>query len=194
MAKAKSQKKPAGKKKADKKGATDIDGETGEAVQLAMPAERDVKHYISEWALADKRVKDAEKARKKVETCMDEAGISVKEMKRAAKMKDVNPVQLKYDMSQLCMFMSEMGLPVQIQVFETRFGSAEAEQKARGYKDGKAGKDRDHGTLMKGSPGRRAYDEGYDEGQIENMPIDATAKAKALADLKAGRAQDAAAH
>ena len=159
-------------------------------LSLAIPKNRDLKHYISEWSLADKRVKDAEKARKHVEDCANEAGVSVKAIKQGKKICDMPAIQSKADLTQLAMVLEEMGSPIRIQVHDAKYDGPEDEAKVRGFADGKAGKDRNYGTWSKGSPAARAYDEAYEKGQLENMPISAEAKAKA----KAGNLEGATAH
>lgn len=153
---------------------------------LPMPKERDLKHYISEYQLADAAVKKAKQHLDKIVASADEAGVSVPAIKRGLKIvASKNLIQAKSDLMQLSMVLEELGCPLQIQVFEAKFGGPEAEAKAAGYRDGKAGRDRDYGQWVKGSPARRAYDGGYEEAQIENMPISEEAKTQAKGRLKA---------
>lgn len=158
-----------------------------EEAQLAlpMPKDRDLKHHISAWQLGKERVKKANADLAAIELAADEAGVSVKAIKDGVRIAHAkNPLQAKSDLLQTALVLQELGSPFQIQVFDVKFGSPEAEGKAAGYRDGKAGRDRDYGQWVKGSPSRRAYDQGYDEAQIENMPISPQAKVDAKAKLK----------
>jgi hypothetical protein len=155
-----------------------------------MPAERDLKHHISAYQVAQKRVQDEQKALRKVVKIADEAGVSIEAIKRGLKILNTNPLQARSDMEQLSMVLKELGTPVQFAVFDVKFDDPADEAKVKGYADGKAGKDRNYGSWVKGSPAARAYDTAYDEGQLEHMPISDEAK-KAIA---AERAEGAAAH
>ena len=163
------------------------DGAAAEQPSLPMPQNRDLKHYINEWQLQQKRVDKEKSALKKIEDAADEAGVSVDAIKRGIKItaSPEKALQAKSDMMQLALVLEELGSPFQIQVFETKYAGPEQEAHAAGFRDGKAGRDRDYGQWMKGSPARRAYDEGYELGMIENMPVPEEAKAAERARIKA---------
>jgi hypothetical protein len=173
MAKAKTKKAAAGKRAAK----SAKPKEDSPQLALPMPKDRDLKHYISEYQLGKKRVDDAKAALDKITASADEAGVSVDAIKKGLAIQKKNPAQAKSDMMQLAMVLRELGTPLQVEVYEPKYGSPEAEAKVAGFQDGKAGKDRDYRSWVKGSPARRAYDENYEAGQLENMPIDAKAKA-----------------
>lgn len=151
-----------------------------------MPANRDLKHYISEYQLQDKRLQKERQAMAKLLEAADEAGVSVSAIKRGIKIANgKNLIQAKADMMQLGLVLEELGCPFQIQVFEAKFTGPEQEAQASGFRDGKAGRDRDYGSWVKGSPARRAYDQGYELGMVENLPVPEEAKAAERARIQA---------
>lgn len=173
-------KKPAPKKKAGAKSKAaklaKAEKDTAQLV-LPMPKDRDLKHYISEYQLGKKRVDDAKASLDKITAAADAAGVSVDAIKKGLAIHKKNPAQAKSDMMQLALVLAELGTPLQFEIYEAKFGGPEAEAKVAGFADGKAGKDRDYRSWVKGSPARRAYDDAYQAGQLENMPIDPKTKA-----------------
>lgn len=184
MAKAKSPKKAAAGKGKGKAVAKAAPAEESKQLALPMPKDRDLKHYISAIQVQQARVKKEQQTLSKIYADADDSGVSVPAIKTGLRIMDTEPLQARSDLMQLALVLAELGAPVQFEVYDPKFGSVEAQAKVEGYKDGKGGKDRDYRSYIKGSPARRAYDHGYEEGSIENMPISPSAKKDALAKLE----------
>ena len=146
--------------------------ETSEGVQLLlgnMPSAKDAMfHYQTILALIDKartasaRVSEAKKKAK-------EANVDVGALMTVMRMERADPLDLAGELKMQAMLMSELGLPVQINLFEPKYGSIEEQAKAEGFAAGKAGRSADGGRWKEGEPGYEEYLAAWTKGQASHV-------------------------
>jgi hypothetical protein len=162
------------RKKIDKKGATDV----GDSAPMLIPPSRDLKHHIAMIQIARAKHNKSQQELTAAYKAADQAGIMRTAIDRGLALHKKDPLTAKSEMLQMAMVLNELGSAVQFEVYDPKNKGPEGEAKVRGYQDGKAGREKDYGSWIKGSPARLAYDEAYDAGQLENMPIDLASKRK----------------
>ena len=144
--------------------------ETSEGVQLLlgnMPAAKDAMyHYQTILGLIDKartasaRVSEAKKKAK-------EANVDVGALMTVMRMERADPLDLASELKMQAMLMSELGLPVQMQLFEPKYGSIDAQAAAEGAQSGKNGRSPDTVRWPEGVPGHTAYMRAWNDEQGE---------------------------
>lgn len=169
----------AGKRKSKKSETEDETVRTSEGVQLLlgnMPPSRDVMyHYemilglMEKAATAQSKVTDAKKKAK-------EAGVDVKALMTAKTLMRLDPLDLSSLLRQQAMLMAELGSPIQISLFEPKYGSIEAQATAMGNAAGMAGKSPETDLWPEGTPGHSEYMRAWNTSQktlVEQMGQDA---------------------
>lgn len=175
MAKPKSaSKKPAPKKKSKGGGKRAPATPKSEEVDVAvgsllsgdnMPKIKDLSyHYqnilglMEKAASAQSRVSEAKKRAK-------EAGVDTGALMTAMKLTRLDPLDLAALLKQQAALMSELGLPVQMTLFEPKYGSVEAQAAAEGSAAGKAGRTPDTDRWPEGTPGHADYMRSWNDEQ-----------------------------
>lgn len=177
MAKSKS----AGKKSAPKSGGSRRKAAKptkGEAVDVSvgslltgdnMPPLRDITyHFETILGLMDKartaagKVGDAKKKAK-------EAGVDVPALMQVQKMMRLDPLDLAALLKQQSALMTKLGLPVQLALFEPKYGSVDEQAAAEGWAAGNAGRSLDAARWLEGTPGHEAYTRSWNDAQRDNV-------------------------
>lgn len=147
--------------------------EAGSAPLLAgnLPPTKDllyhlgqIKGYQDAAKTASGRVTAAKKAAK-------EAGVDMQAVALAMGFSRSDPLDLATVLKQLQVYMREGGMPVQIGLFEPKFGSLEEQAKAEGWAAGRASRTPDTARWPEGAPGHVEYMRRWNDGQkdlIEN--------------------------
>lgn len=186
---AKVKKSARGRGRPDKRRATVVNPESGEAMLLPPP--RDLKHHLTiiqiKKAACDKANAELRHAFK----VADESGVNGNAVRKGLALHKKDALSAKAEMLQLSLVLQELGSPVQFNVHEAKYKDAVEEAKVKGFGDGKAARAKDH-PWVKASPAARQYDESYEEGQLENISMSAADKRRALKVVK-GEPEQAAA-
>ena len=163
-------KKGGAKKKAASKPTKEETVDVSAGVQLLLgntPPTRDLMyHYETILGLMDKartaaaKVGDAKKKAK-------EAGIDVNDLMNMMKMARMDPLDLATELKQQAIMMRELGLPVQLSLYEPKYGSIEKQAMALGFAAGRAGRSPNVEMFPEGTPGHVEYMRGWNDGQAE---------------------------
>lgn len=153
--------RPAKESKADKV-------EKSEGVQLLLsnlPSDRDATvayetllRLIAAARTASGRVGDQKKK-------MREIGFDVSSFLETMKLERMDPLDLAQKLQEQARLGRLRGLPVQIQLFETKYESAEEQAEAEGVALGKAGKGPDTARWPEGGAGHPEHMKGWQRGQ-----------------------------
>lgn len=134
-----------------------------------LPPVRDLKyHYSNILGLMDKartaagKVGEAKKAAK-------EAGVDVSALMTVMKLERLDPLELATMLQQQATMMTNLGLPVQLQLWEPSFGSIDERAKAEGWAAGKAARSMDTVRWPEGAPGHEAYTRSWNDAQRDNV-------------------------
>lgn len=167
----------AAKKKTVKKGGRraaketkDETVDTSAGIQLLlgnMPPSKDVMyHYQTILGLMEKassaqgRVGDAKKKAK-------ESGIDVSALMTVMKFTRLEALDLATMLKQQAMLMAELGLPVQLSLYETKYGSIEKQAMKLGWDAGRAGRSPPTDMFPEGTPGHPELMRGWQDGQAQ---------------------------
>jgi hypothetical protein len=169
----KAEKKPvkkAPKKAAKQKPANDAGESDGMSLLLGnnMPPNRDVMyHYQTILGLMEKvsaaqsKVSDAKKKAK-------EAGVDVGALMDTKKMMGLDPLDLAAKLKQQAMLLTELGSPIQFQLFEPKYGSLEEQAGLEGWQDGINARNMNIARWAEGAPGHIEYTRRWNDAQAEN--------------------------
>lgn len=117
-----------------------------------------IKGYMDAAKTASGRVTAAKKSAK-------EAGVDLQAVSLALGFKRADPLDIATLLKQLSVYMREDGSPVQMALFEARFGSVEEQAKSEGWRDGTAGRSPDSSRWPEGGPGHVEYMRRWNDGQ-----------------------------
>lgn len=133
-----------------------------------MPKIRDLTYHldtIGGWMAKAKtaqgKVSDAKKKAK-------EAGVDVGALMTIMRMRRMDPTELATELRQQAAMMAEVGLPVQMKLFEPAFGSVEEKAAAEGWADGKADRVPNTARWPEGAPGHVEYMRRWNDGTRDN--------------------------
>lgn len=174
MAKAKTTKKVAVKNGGGsrRKAKPDTKEETVEVNNMSlllgnMPPIKDIMYHLDQIAgyqdkarTASAKVTDAKKKAK-------EAGVDLKSISDGIGLERVDALDLATYFRQLQVIMRERGLPIQLSLYETKFGSIEEQGASEGWSDGRAGRHFNNDRWIEGAPGFREYSRRWNDGQRE---------------------------
>ncbi len=164
-------KKPA--KKGGKKAAAPTKEETTEQVMSLlmgdnMPPTKDINyHYdtilglMDKASLAQSKVSDAKKKAK-------DAGVDVQALMNVKKALKADPLDLAHRLRQEAMLLREKGSPIQMQLYEPKFGTVEDQAKSEGWNDGINARNMNISRWPEGSPGYVEYTRSWNDAQAEN--------------------------
>lgn len=159
-------------KKATKAESVEVNGAQG-LLLGNMPPIKDLKYHLGQIKgfqdaakTASGRVTAAKKAAK-------EAGVDLQAIALAMGFKRADALDLATMLRQLQALMAEEGTPVQISLFEPKYGSVEKQAAHEGWKDGKAGKSPDTVRWPEGTPGHVEYLRRWNDAQRDTIEGDA---------------------
>lgn len=172
VAKDKSAAKPAGKKRGKKpKEKPEVASpDSGMSLLMGdnMPPKRDVMyHYETILGLMEKasaaasRVSDAKKKAK-------EAGVDVPALMATKKMMNMDPLDMAVYLRQTAMALAELGAPIQLSLYEPKYGSIEEQAATEGWNDGINAKDMNVARWPVDAPGGKEYARRWNDAQAEN--------------------------
>lgn len=111
-------------------------------------------------ATARSKVTDAKKKAK-------ESGVDVTALMQTKALLRLDPLDLAVRLRQQSMLLSERGSPVQVQLFEPKFGTVEEQAGNEGWNDGLNGKNINIARWAEGTPGHKEYVRRYNDSQKE---------------------------
>lgn len=165
-------KKGSKSRKSGKSVAKPTKAEQVETVNLSLlagnqPPTRDLMYHVDNIAgwmdkasTAQGKVSDAKKKAK-------EAGVDVVAIMSFLKFKRMDPLDMASQLRQLATMAAEEGLPVQISLFESKYGSIEDQAGAEGYHAGSTGRTPDTKRWPEASPGHAQYMRRWNDAQAE---------------------------
>lgn len=166
-------KKPAKKKAAVKKAAKPANGtfvKSSEGVQLLlgnMMGEKDRAYYVDTYlkllAKHQKTGSDLSDFGKKAK----EAGVDMPAMKAVLKLEKTDPLDLASTLKQMAAFGKDRGLPIQIQLFEPKYGSIEAQATKLGWDAGMSGRNPPTELYPEGTPGHTEAVRAWNDAQAQ---------------------------
>ena len=145
-------------------------GETGSAPLLAgnMPPTKDLMYHVGQIKgyqdaakTASGRVTAAKKAAK-------EAGVDLTAIALHLGFKRTDALDLATLLRQLSAMMREDGLPVQLSLYEPKFGTLEAQAKHEGWNDAKNDRSPNTTRWPEGAPGHSEYLRSWNDGTRDN--------------------------
>jgi len=179
---AKAKKKSAGKKvgsarkgkaakptKADTVQTTGGDGDGGVPPLLAgnMPPIKDLLYHLEQIAGYQAKAKTASMAVTKAKNAAKAAGVDLKSLSETQGLIGMDPLDMATYFRQLQALMKEKGMPIQIQLFEPKFGSVEDQASHEGWADGTNGRTPNTTRWPEGTPGHVQYMRRWNDGQKE---------------------------
>ncbi len=160
--------KGAGRRAAKAKAADAVDVAVGSLLTGDnLPKLRDLKHHYTHILKLQEQASLAAKAVTTAKKIAKEAGCDVAGLMQIKSNYKLDPMDLAARLRQQMSLMKELGSPVQIQLFETKYGSVEAQAAAEGRADGKAGRSPNGARWADGAPGFDEYTAAWNEGQAE---------------------------
>jgi hypothetical protein len=145
-------------------------GETGVPPLLAgnMPPIKDLIYHMEQIAGYQAKAKTASMAVTKAKNAAKAAGVDLKSIAEGQGLIGMDPLDMATYFRQLQAIMVEKGMPVQIQLFEPKFGSTEAQAKHEGWNDAKADKPPNTVRWPEGTPGYPEYMRSWNDGTRDN--------------------------
>lgn len=166
-------KKAGGRRKAQKETKAET-VDVSEGVQLLlgnMMQQKDREYYVTTYlglkAKKDKAAQNLSDFEKKAK----EAGVDMKALKNVLNMEKMDPLDLATLLKQTAAFMADRGLPLQLQLYEPKYGSVEEQAQKMGWDAGVNGRSPELHMWPEKSPGHEAYMRGWNSGQrqiVEN--------------------------
>jgi len=143
-----------------------VDTSTGPQLLLGnMPPVKDLIYHletIAGWQAKAKtakgRVTDAKKKAREV-------GVDLNAIAQAMGFERMDPLELATQLRQLQVLMAERGLPVQMSLYEPKYGTVDEQAAAEGAAAGKAGRTPDGARWPEGAPGFVAYMRAWNDEQ-----------------------------
>lgn len=176
--------KTGGKRPAKETKAEKVETSTGVQLLLGnMLAQKDREYYVTTYlglkGKCDKANSDLSEFGKKAK----EAGVDMKAMKQVLGLEKQDALDVASFLKQMAAFAKDRGLPVQIQLFEPKYGSLEAQAKQLGWDAGINGRNPPIDLYPEGTPGHveamRAYNDaqaqiirGGDHKGYEKLPVE----------------------
>ena len=132
-----------------------------------MPPIRDLVYHLDQIAGYQAKAKTASMAVTKAKNAAKEAGVDLKALSQTQGLIGLDPLDMATYFRQLQVLMREKGMPVQIQLFEPKFGSVEDQASHEGWNDGLAGKTPNTSRWPEGAPGSVQYMRRWNDSQKE---------------------------
>jgi hypothetical protein len=145
---------------------------TGEAAPLLagnMPPKKDLLYHLNQIKGYQDAAKTAAGRVTAAKKSAKEAGVDMQAVALALGFKRSDPLDIATMLKQLQVFMREDGTPVQLSLYEPKFGSVEEQAKSEGWRDGKAARTPDTTRWPEGSPGHVEYMRRWNDAQKDNL-------------------------
>lgn len=156
--------KPAKLTRADK---VDVNNDGVQLLLGNMIAEKDREYYCTTYlGLMAKKAHIGSQIQEFGKKCK-EAGVDLPAMKLALSMEKWDPLELATYLKQQAAFMRDRGLPVQLALYEPKYGSIEKQAQALGWQAGRAGRSPDTAMFPENTPGHVEYMRSWNDGQAE---------------------------
>lgn len=159
--------KPTKAEKVEVNGASDDEPTLLPLLGGNMPPIRDIMYHLdtinglqARARTAAGKVSDAKKKAK-------EAGVDLKAIAEGVGMERMDPLDLAAYLRQLQTIVREKGLPVQLTLYEPKYGSIEEQARNEGGLDGANGRTPNMGRWPEGTPGSVDYMRAWNDSQAE---------------------------
>jgi uncharacterized protein (UPF0335 family) len=167
-AKTKKPAKKGGKKPAKETKAETVETSTGVQLLLGnMMAQKDREYYVNTYlglkGKCDKANSDLSEFGKKAK----EAGVDMKAMKQVLGMEKLDAIDVADFLKQMAAFARDRGLPVQIQLFQPKFGTLEAQATQLGWDAGINGRNPPVDLFPEGTPGHPEMMRAWNDSQAQ---------------------------
>lgn len=130
-----------------------------------MPPIKDILYHLEQIAGYQAKAKTASMAVTKAKNAAKEAGVDLKSLAEGQGLIGMDPLNMATYFRQLQAIMREKGLPIQIQLFETKYGSVEEQAMKEGWDAGIAGRSPDTARWPEGTPGHEQHMRGWNDAQ-----------------------------
>jgi hypothetical protein len=134
-----------------------------------MPPVKDLVYHLDQIAGYEAKAKTASMAVKKAKDAAKSAGIDLKSLAETKALNGMDPLDMATYFRQLQVLMREKGMPVQLSLYEPKFGTVEEQASAEGWRDGKAGRTPDTVRWSEGAPGHIQYMRRWNDAQKDNL-------------------------
>lgn len=138
-----------------------------------MPPVKDILYHMEQIAGYQAKAKTASMAVTKAKNAAKAAGIDLKAISEAQGLIGMDPLDMATYFRQMQVVMHEKGMPVQIALFEPKFGSVEDQASREGWSDGTAGRTPNTTRWQEGAPGHVQYMRRWNDAQKEIVMKDA---------------------
>lgn len=165
-------KKPA-KKKTVKRAAAPTKAETVEnGMSLLMgdngPPSKDLLYHLDQIAGYMDKAKTAQTRVTEAKKKAKDAGVDVKAITDTLTELRMDPLDLAHRMHQKATLWREKGMPIQMSLYEPKFGSIEEQAKTEGWQDGINARNINLARWPEGAPGHIEYNRRWNDAQAEN--------------------------
>lgn len=130
-----------------------------------MPPIKDVLYHLDTIKGLQDRVKTAQGKVTDAKKKAKEAGIDLKSIAEGMGMERMDGLDLATYLRQLQAIMREKGMPVQMSLYEPKYGSVEEMAKKEGWADGIAGRSPNADRWVEGAPGYPEYMRNWNSAQ-----------------------------
>lgn len=130
-----------------------------------MPPVRDILYHLDTIKGLQDRAKTASGKVSDAKKKAKEAGIDLAAISMTMGFERMDSLELATQLRQLQVLMREKGMPVQLGLYEPKFGSIEAQAKHEGWKDGQAARSPNTERWPDGVPGQPEYLRAWNDGQ-----------------------------
>lgn len=134
-----------------------------------MPPVKDILYHLEQIAGYQAKAKTASMAVTKAKNAAKEAGVDLKALSESQALIGMDPLDMATFFRQLQVVMQEKGMPVQISLFEPKYGSVEEQAGVEGWADGKAAKTPNTTRWREGAPGHVQYMRRWNDAQKDNL-------------------------
>lgn len=141
-----------------------------------MPPTRDQMYHLQTIIGLEEKAATAQGRVREAKAKAKDAGIDLVAMGLHKKLKRADILDAVTTLRQLAVYFREEGMPVQISLFETKFGSMEEMGAAEGWRDGKAGKSPNSDRWIEGAPGFKEYMRRWNDANRDNLMGDKSAE------------------
>ena len=158
-------------RRAPKPGKTEeVDTSTGPQLLLGnMPPIRDLIYHLDNIAGWQAKAKTAQGKVTDAKKKAREAGVDLSAIALTMGFERMDPLDMATQLRQLQSLMNERGLPVQMQLYEPKYGSVEEQGAAEGWAAGTSGRSPDTERWKEGAPGHKEYLRRWNDAQRQTI-------------------------
>lgn len=132
-----------------------------------MPPIKDLLYHLEQIAGYQAKAKTASMAVTKAKNAAKSAGVDLKALSESQGLIGMDPLDMATYFRQLQAIMQEKGMPIQLQLYEPKFGSVEDQASHEGWNDGTNGRTPNTTRWPEGTPGHVQYMRRWNDGQKE---------------------------